>query len=473
MYFFRINVKTFTALLQVFYDGMKMVELDATMNDDEEMLASRLSEITRRVMPVLRYYSAWLLSHVHVLQGLSTNQSLRSEINQFWRVYARAIDLVSVVFPIWELEDLPEIAYMLDEDADTIGFRPLQHARTNHLWHVKETGVPKPRASDLEIIPASQDEEMLIRIRAFLVDGLFLANDDDDAPIKLRGTRILHRDAEDLEPLPANVIAQTTMPNKPGEKPSEKPVTLANPKALSYAAAAAATARSQRALPKPRMNGQAVPMSQHARLSRMVDDLVDDEDSNNPVTPPQQFTTHPAVVNKSDISYSDILRGNPDIAHELPYAFPQKQPPIGTPAAASTLPFGPPPRGAANSVSVDRFQTMKGLWQPPADAQMSSFPPGLPTGTLSSPAQIQTRAHSRVSSNTSMRSKTSKKMNADLVDSWSSFPVTEPIRAMNGLGNQETDIRASPLMIGGRGDMWNARRGARMVDTTPPSGQGG
>jgi len=455
MYFFRINVKTFTALLQVFYDGMKMVDLDATMTDDDEMLASRLSDITRRVMPVLRYYSAWLLSNVHVLQGLSTDESLRSEINQFWRAYARAIDLVSVVFPIWELEDLPEIAYMLDEDADTIGFKPLQHARTNNLWHVKETGVLRPRASDLGVMLASQDEEMLIRIRAFLVDGLYLANDDDDAPIKLRGTRILHRDAEDLEPLPANVTAQAIIP----KKPSDKPATPARPKALSYAAAAAATARSQRALPRNRPNGRAVAMSQHARLSRMVDDLVDDEDSNNPVTPPQQFTTHPVVVNRSDISYSDILRGNEDIAHDLPQTYAKQQPPIGTPATTSRSPPDRTSKGVVNGASVDRFQTMASLWQPPVDAQLSSFPSGLPTGTLSSPAQVQTRTHSRVNS-----------------DSWSSlraFPVTEPIRAMNGLGNQETDIRASALMIGGKGGMWNNRRGSRMVDTTPPSGQGG
>jgi len=327
------------------------------MFDEEEMLASRLSDITRRVMPVLRYYSAWLLSNVHVLQGLSTDQYLRSEINQFWRVYARAIDLVSVVFPIWELEDLPEVTYMLDEDAGTIGFKPLQHARSNHFWHVKETGVMRPRASDLGVDLVSQDEEMLIRIRAFLVDGLFLANDDDDAPVKLRGTRILHRDAEDLEPLPANVTAQATLP----KKPSEKPVAPAQRKALSYAAAAAATVRSQGALPRNRMNGLAVAMSQHARLSRMVDDLVDDEDSNNPVTPPQQFASHPAIVDKADISYSDILRGNQDIVHELPYTYPPKQPPIGTPAAASTSPPGRSPRGAVNSASIDRFQTMASL----------------------------------------------------------------------------------------------------------------
>ena len=67
-------------------------------------------------------------------------------------------------------------------------------------------------------------------------------------------------------------------------------------------------------------------------------------------------------------------------------------------------------------------------------------------------------------------------MNVDLVDPWSSvraMPVTEPIRAMNGLGKQATDIRASPLMLGGKGGMWNARRGSRAVDITPPSGQGG
>lgn len=478
--FLRFNVKTFTTLLRVYYGDLQAIDLTTTSEDDELDLATRVTAVSRSILPALRLYSSWLLTMTPMLAGLTADDLLGEAIDQFWPIYAKVIDLVAAIFPIWDLEDLDEITYMLEEDADTIEFKPLQHARTKKIWNYKTTGQAKPRFSDHGVERASADLEMLARVREFLTDGLFLANDDDSAPIKLRGTRILHRDAEEPEVLPPIVKPAVPAPKADGG-PAMKPAAKAKP--LSYAAAAATKGKKPERNAMPNSVSSTSSNSRHAQLSRMVDDLVDDDDSNNPVTPPQQPASNPAVVTRADVSYS-ALPGNAQNFAQMPnYAHQPNQKPIGSgPGVEYTPPALRTPKNGIASTSGDRMQSVSSLWNDTPASTSSNFPPGLPTGTLGSPANMYSRGHSRVNSASSIRSRTSQNlsanvnMNTGIADSWSSIESAPRAAVPNGLappfGAEPSNV-ASPLLFGAGESVWSTSPNPGRRDVSPSYHGGG
>ncbi len=438
LHFFRFNVKTFTTLLRVFYDDLRTVDLNHMQDvgdDDTEgaHLVTRLTGTARRILPALRLYSCWLLPMTHLMDGLSADDTLKDSIDQFWPIYAKAVDLVATVFPIWDFDDLPELTYMLEEDAETRGFKPLMGEKTNMIWYDNVTGAEKPRFSSLGVQRVSVDGEMLARVRGFLVDGLNLANDDNLAPIKLTQSRILHRDAQDVEPMPVKPKMAAATTAAPTGEISSRQVPA---KPLSYAAAAA------NASAKPPANGtakdQGVPpnsgVSRHAQLSRMVDDLVDDDESNNPVTPPQQYHSTPAVV--TDMSYSALPGSTGGFAQMSSYAYPLQKPIGSGPGLETSPPVIRTPKDAVSSKPNDRLHSVANIWNDSPVPHSSPFPSGLPTGTLGSPAHFNSRGHSRVNSASSIRSRTSQTVNLGIADSWSS------IECAPHAGQQEDKLRA-------------------------------
>jgi hypothetical protein len=440
----------------------------------------RVTDLARRILPALRLYSSWLLTVTHLIEGLSTDDLLKEAIDQFWPIYAKVIDLVAAIFPIWDLEDLDEITYLLEEDAEALEFKPLMNDRTKKIWCYKTTGEAKLRYFDRGVERASVDEEMLARVRELLTDGLFLANDDDTAPIKLRGTRILHRDAEEPEILP--VTGQLTAPTKALDA-ERSAKTAAKAKPLTYAAAAAANGLRKKPARTSMPNGMTVSpsSSRHAQLSRMVDDLVEDDDGDNPVTPPQQHVNNPAVVTRGDVSYSAVPSSTQDFAQMPNYSYQAKQKPIGSGAGARTTP--PVVRTPKSATARNSLQSMSSLWgdaqQSPASSQ---FPAGLPTGTLGSPANVYSRGHSRVNSASSIRSRASQTLNMGIADSWSSIEsgprATMPsVLAVPGFGTAfagaEPSNVTSPLLFGAGGSVWSTSPNPRFRDVSPPNQGGG
>jgi hypothetical protein len=411
----------------------------------------------------------------HLLEGLSGDDFLNEAIDQFWPIYAKVVDIVAAIFPIWDLEDLDEITYMLEEDADVLEFKPLVHDRTKKTWCYKTTGEAKRRYFDRGVERASPDEELLARVRELLTDGLFLANDDDTAPIKLRGTRILHRDAQEPEILPATVQAAAPAANVNTED-STKPATKAKP--ITYAAAAAAKDPGKKSSRKAMPYGPATSSSRHAQLSRMVDDLVEDDDGDNPVTPPQQHASNPAVVTRGDVSYSALPGSAQEFARMPNYAYQPKQKAIGSgPGIVSTPPVTRTPQHAAARNSL---QSMSSLWNDiPAQSSSTSsnFPAGLPTGTLGSPAHMHSRGHSRVNSASSIRSRASQNLNMGIADSWSSLESAPRNNMSNGLtaptlgtafAGEQSSV-ASPLLFGAGGGVWSTSPNPAFRNVSPPN----
>ena len=443
----RFNVKTFTALLQVLHHELKNAETSENA-DGEIDLTARLTLILRHVLPALRIYSAWLLPSVPLLAGVAGFDQLANPVDTFWTIYAKTVDLIALVFPIWDLDELPELQYLLQEDADTLGFKPLMDEKTNKLWF-QQSGARKPRWSDAGIKQLSGDTEMLVRAKSFLADGVSLATYEDQAPIKVRGTRILHADAEDAEQLP------TRTPGGVQASGSHATRVLKTKQPTSAKLNPSSTIQ-----PSRRPNELPPKTSRHAQLSRMVDDLVDDDEVNNPITPPQHHTSNPAVVTKGDVSLCGLSGSSEDFAPPVSLEQLRQKPGGCIPGVISPPRLGTPGNVVRNT-SAERLQTVSRLWDgAPSSATSTGWPAGLPVGTLGSPAQFETRGHSRVNSVNSLHSRTSQTLAMAVSDS---MPFLESgARAHAGaLASGEAAYKhttlAPSLLFGAGGSEWTVR----------------
>lgn len=443
------------------------------VDEDEDTLAAQLTPAIRRVLPGIRLYSSWLLPMVRILNGMAEDDFVGGAIRELWSTYARTIDLVMQAFSIWDLEDLPDLTYMLEEDADTLGFQPLMDDKTGKLWLDESTGAFRPRFSDLDVSRLSADVEMLHRVRKFMADGLDLAN-TDQAPVSLRGTRMVLGNDEHLFALPTRFREPQFITPPTAAAALSKPDRPRKP--LSYAAAAANG--GGKTFAKPAIPDEASSTStrnRQADLSRMVDELVEDKDDNNPVTPPQHHALNPAVVTHGDTIY----HGLPDAGHDFnlasyhnktpnPQHLPQHSRPI---AVAPTPPILRTPKDSLVANSMERLQAVHSLWhdapaQPhPHPTSPSTFPAKPANGTLASPAYI---GHSRVNSASSIRSRASQ----NIGDSWSSLE-SAPAAGADGYAKFSESGVASPLLFGAGGGLWSTGQGGAYRSHSPTNGQGG
>ena len=460
----RINVKTFTALLRIFHEDLKSVR-GADEEDDEDVdLAKSLTPVSRRLLPTLRLYGIWLLPATPLLAGVANYDLLRDAVDNFWHIYAQTVDLMAAVFPVWDLDDLGELGYLLEEDVDTIAFKPLEDDKTMKVWRNKQTGTTKPRWSDNGVVQATRDHEMLARIKDLLADGVSLATYEAQAPLKMQGMRILHRDAEDVPTLTVEAPKASTQP--PAKINGDVAKPMQPPKPTSYAAAARSGGKPAGQQKAPNRVQSAT--SRDAQLTRMVDNLVDDSESNNPVTPPQQHRSNPAVVTNGDVSYSSLHGKTADFAPPPNMHAPQQKP-IGSGRGMTPSPAVRTPKDGNRNTSAERLQAVSSLWDNAPQSSMSPhFPPGLPTGTLGSPAQMNTRGHSRVNSASSIRSRTSQGYNAvGMGDSLSSLDSSHRGQIQN--------VASPPLLFGLGGGPWSS--GAAFTgyrnNNSPPNAQGG
>ncbi|KAK3071872.1 hypothetical protein LTR53_007863 [Teratosphaeriaceae sp. CCFEE 6253] len=482
-YFFRLNIKTLTVLLRIFHDTIRGLAAEIAGAED---LAPKLSSVVRQLLPALRLYSSWLMCNLHLVAGLDSDDFLGDSIKALWTAYARAVDVLADedVFGVWALDDFG-ITYMLEEDVDTLGFKPLLDGQQVHRNWTTTGGMSKPRFSDAGLVRASDDVEMLARVKDLLEDGSYLAHEAQDAPIGIVGDRIYYGQAL-LDALAAAEEAKNRPPPPPKIKAKAPP--------LSYAAAA----KSNSAVKKPSTRASnglpsastTTSRSRQDQLARMIDNLLDDDDGNNPVTPPQQHVAHPAVVTNGDTHYNvthyagqhaeftSVPSYQPKLPSAGPIAPPSQPIPIAAPSSVRT------PRQSLTASSVERLQSVSKLWNEPGHPS-SGFPSGLPMGTLASPPTLHQRAsHSRVNSANSIRSRTSHGMNVG--DSWSSLESTPAVRgpqtpqkqangAIDGYANFSASHVASPLLFGAGGGIWSTGQTGNGAyrNVSPPGENGG
>nr|POF24069.1 protein smg7 [Quercus suber] len=469
-------VMTFTLLLRLFQDSMAQ---RSAVNTSNETLASKLTPMAYRLLPVLRLYSVWLLPMVVLIDGLSGDEFIKPAVDGFWPTYTHAMDLICQTFPIWEFDDEPTVTYLLEEDAESLAFKPLVDEKTLSIWFDKFTGVQKPYCYDPNIRRLSVDTEMLARVQSLLNCAVALAEDDDCAPLRLHGTRFLFGDEKLPEPaIPAvDAEKQRQGTNSKVQQPTMKSKPLTYAAAASAPLAAATPLRSRQGHRSLNGASKSVDQTQDESLTRMVDNLLDG-DENHPVTPPQQHISYPAVADDAPGQHNACRDSAQDLAPLASYPFQSK--PLSRPMSLSSPPETRTPRSPGNAnPSSDRLQSVSNIWaQSPLLSATSQFPSGLPAGTLSSPAHGRSNGHTRVNSANSIRSNTSQNAN----DLWSSLESSRQLPGLPTIGQSYSKFKSnvgSPVLFGAGAGPWSSwSPGVQptresVINATPPNGQGG
>lgn len=133
---------------------------------------ARLTPVARRVLPVLRTYSAWLVGNVLFVLQCDT-----PEIRIFWTMYVEALNSLVNAFAIRSIADIP---HLLKEDEDTLTFVAIDD-KAKEL-HVKDrTGNMKPTHAE----DSNPTAEMLFRIKGLVKDGFHLCKQLVSGPIPM------------------------------------------------------------------------------------------------------------------------------------------------------------------------------------------------------------------------------------------------------------------------------------------------
>ena len=157
---------------------MLLSELERCSGEDEQKVnavpksgSSKITAVTRRILPGLRQYSSWLMSNAEILAAEVGDTSLNTQIKDLWKIYAKTLTLLTSTFSV---SSLPLVDYLLEEDEDTLGFKPFL-AKHSELRYFGNDGVSqKPKWHDKGVQRNHPNVEMLARIRGFLTDGMFL-----------------------------------------------------------------------------------------------------------------------------------------------------------------------------------------------------------------------------------------------------------------------------------------------------------
>ncbi|CRG87105.1 Protein SMG7 [Talaromyces islandicus] len=173
LFFQRINVKTFFTLLQILLGELERFATEDMESKESSTGSDKVTVVARRVLPALRNYSSWLLANCSSLtdQKQDKDTVLSVQIKEFWKIYANTLSLLASTF---DVTALPEVEYLLEEDEEALGFKPLMNEATSRRYHLESTARAKPRTIDPGVERNHPNLEMLYRIREFVIDGLDL-----------------------------------------------------------------------------------------------------------------------------------------------------------------------------------------------------------------------------------------------------------------------------------------------------------
>jgi hypothetical protein len=499
-YFLRLNVRTFFHLLQILQSELERLSErdDVTQNGSPApQLSDKITAVARRVLPALRLYSTWFSKYWFIFQaniaGLSDTLS-SVELQELWKAYAGTLTLLASSFSIDKLLQLPEDSYMLEEDAETIGFKPLipDEITKSQLWY--NGGVAKAKWSDVE--RNHPNIEMLVRVRGLLIDGLALTQ-MAEAPLDLDGFRFIYREAG----VPSELLAS---PNNRNDASPSMPAEVINIPLFQQDAPVPEDQKSH-SVAAPSESAASTTIARESAMNRMVDDLVGtednldplpEEDENIPPTPPEQ-TFEDTMVAKN------AYGGNTFTISDLVNSVQNYKKPAGSPAPVSPLYAVPMERAASNSSmrqpanlpSIPNGQNNgTSIWNRNYSTTPGPSSPHIPSGfeTRGTPINGMRAAspfgHVRGDSSYTVRSNdwtlsSTPPMHRPtppglgIGASWGNAPAAAHNAAYGNGYSQNyqgmTDYNlASPLLFG-RNSSWNPAYGHSSYGRTPPNAQGG
>ena len=137
----RFNLMTFRALLRVL--ARELGDPPAVGQDLSDL--SRLSKVVRRVLPHLRQYSSWFLSHTRELVETKFKSS-RKFLEEVAGTYASTLNLLRSHIDVFAPA---QVTYLLEEDERTISFSPFSAQVTEWRYYQADKVTLKPISVDL------------------------------------------------------------------------------------------------------------------------------------------------------------------------------------------------------------------------------------------------------------------------------------------------------------------------------------
>lgn len=178
LFFLRLNVRTFFTLLQLLQSELEAGatgEADMSPTHTSTSRSSRISAVARRILPALRQYSSWLTTNVTLLTNSLGESALQVQVKEMWKIYANTLTILASTF---QVATLPSLDYLLEEDEDTICFKPFI-GDTSARHRLPGSTEPKPMFHAPGIERQHPNVEMWGRIREFVVVGLRLAYENE------------------------------------------------------------------------------------------------------------------------------------------------------------------------------------------------------------------------------------------------------------------------------------------------------
>ncbi|KAL8794869.1 MAG: hypothetical protein Q9195_002581 [Heterodermia aff. obscurata] len=213
LFFLRLNVRTFFTLLQLLQSEL---ELGASSDVDPYSAhglgrsSNRMTAVARRLLPSLRQYSSWLTVNLSLLVNKVGDNVLEVQVREMWKTYANTLTIIASTF---EIAELPSVEYLLEEDEDTICYKPFKDD-TSPRYRPSGSTDMKPMFHTQGVERQHPNVDMLGRIGDFLRVGVELAMEIEDVPIDYQtqtGTFVYREEGVPSELLASPAGQQATL----------------------------------------------------------------------------------------------------------------------------------------------------------------------------------------------------------------------------------------------------------------------
>jgi len=169
------------------------------------------------MLPALRLYSKWLLVSYEKLRNTIDDTSLAVQTKQLWQTYANTLTLLAATFNV---DTLPRLDYMLEEDEDIIGFLPLAGtSKSGGYLQANVTEGPFLKQDKNSPYKVHPNEEQLSRVLLLLEDGLMLCANESVPIAVVDGTIIYQEDGMNTSILPSSSPAGLGSLSRPEQGP--------------------------------------------------------------------------------------------------------------------------------------------------------------------------------------------------------------------------------------------------------------
>lgn len=336
LFFQRINVKTFFTLLQILLVELERSAVEDSDNKDAKSKPDKVTIVARRILPALRHYSSWLLTVSPLLVAYKEEKDtpLSVQIAEFWKIYANTLTLLALTF---EVVNLPDIDYLLEEDEETLGFAPLDQEATSRRY-MDTDRKRKPRMHDEGAERSHPNIEMLYRIREFVIDGLDLVvGNVRDVPHCQQTCSLTQRQKIPIALVDDNdkktfIYKEEGLPSEFFSSPSGQHPTLSST-SIERDDIQRAVQDPSHAADSRSVFGSSQSASMSANMHRIVEDVEKLVESDSYENAPN-VADEPPFPSSSQLPTPTAFRDEPMIPRNTPIAPPGLGPPIGHNAAA-------------------------------------------------------------------------------------------------------------------------------------------